>query len=288
MNIPQRLLAFSLLLSLGTSLYAQKVKKVTGTYTFYAPVSMSLMQAEQEALRRAQIEAVAAEFGTVISQSTTSVVTDRSEDFYQEGFGLVKGEWIETIGEPKFERGVYENGIYVKCTVTGRAREITSVRTELDIKVLCNQPDERFESRDFKKGDKLFLHFLSPEDGFVAVYLYDNVNDVVACLLPYKHDSRAVTAVAHDRPYVFFSKQTDRTGARVDEYVMGCEDDHEVNTLYIVFSRKAFSKPVLEDDDRRASPRSLTYEAFNRWLSKTQAQDKEMQVIRKSITISKQ
>ena len=58
---------------------------------------MSMQQAEQEAIRRAQINALASAFGRIIVENTTSIQTEQDELFYQEGNSHVKGEWIETI-----------------------------------------------------------------------------------------------------------------------------------------------------------------------------------------------
>lgn len=53
-----------------------KSKNVCGEYTFYAPENVSLSEAKRIALERAKLQALADEFGTVISQVNTSVVKD--------------------------------------------------------------------------------------------------------------------------------------------------------------------------------------------------------------------
>ena len=275
-----------LCLFVSCGLFAQKVKIVEAEYTFIVPESMSIKQAEQEALRRAQIEAIANEFGTLLSQNTMSIASDRGEDFYQEGVGLVKGEWIETIGEPKFERGFYGDDMFVKCTIKGKAREIKTSKVDLDIKVLCNGTEEKFENTDFKSGDKIYLHFKSPEDGYLSVYLYDTVGDVVTCLLPYKRDNLSVVKVEQDVEYVFFSKRYNKLGLYAAEYVMGCENERDMNTLYVVYSKNEFSKPTLNDSGDRAALKHLTFDKFNSWLTKSQLQDKDMQVEKKIISIT--
>lgn len=47
-----------------------KVKEVKGTYQYYVPRHIARDQAEQIALERAMIEAIAREFGTVLSLNT--------------------------------------------------------------------------------------------------------------------------------------------------------------------------------------------------------------------------
>ena len=83
-----------------------KVKEVKGTYQYYVPRHIARDQAEQIALERAMIEAIAREFGTVLSLNTQmdmrSSKKGESVDFYSTASSLVKGEWVETIGVPKF------------------------------------------------------------------------------------------------------------------------------------------------------------------------------------------
>lgn len=266
--------------------FDQKVKVVKGSYTYFVPETMTMQQAKQEALRRAQIEALAAEFGMTMSQSSSTVSSDEAEAFYQEGESLVKGEWIETIGEPEFERGFMGDDVYIKCTVKGRAREIKKSKAELDVKVLRNGVEVHCEGRDFINGDKIYLYFNSPIDGYVAVFLHDVENDVVSCLLPYKRDRLPAVKVEGDKDYVFFSKRMNTLGLNAQEYVMGCGEEREMNTLYVVFSKNEFVKPSLEDAQQKTVLKHLTFKDFNSWLSKTQIHDKDIVVEKMIISIT--
>ena len=71
-----KLILSFLILIFSTTVFAQKVKNVCGEYTFYAPENVSLSEAKRIALERAKLQALADEFGTVISQVNTSVVKD--------------------------------------------------------------------------------------------------------------------------------------------------------------------------------------------------------------------
>lgn len=282
-----RLRVFVFLLVCGSCLaaFAQKTKVVEGEYTFYVPPTMSLVQAESEALKRAQIEALANEYGTIIQQSSMTMTLDRGEEFYQEGVGLVKGEWIETIDAPYFERGFHNNEMFVKCRVKGRAREIKSDRAELEIHILRNEPDDRSETSEFHNGDNIYLHFESPVDGYLAVFLYDSKNDVVNCLLPYRRDKVSVVKVESDRPYFFFSKEKSVQGLRTEEYSMGANDELETNVVYIVFSKNEFVKPTLSFEGGRTVLKQITFEKFNQWLNKLLAQDADAQVEKRMVSI---
>lgn len=274
------------LLCLNLSAAAKTIKTVEGTYTFYAPSTMSMQQAEQEAIRRAQINALASAFGRIIVENTTSIQTEQDELFYQEGNSHVKGEWIETIGEPKIERGFYENGFYVTCTIRGKAREIVSAKTDIEVKVLCNHPDATFEHTDFKDGDKLYVSVKAAENGYITIYLYDKEADRVSCLLPYPWDNNSVNAIRRDKKYVLFSKSLNDLPAKAVEYVMNCTGDLEVNTLYVLFSRKEFSKPSLNITGNKRTIGNLPYSQFQRWLTKCQTEDETLQVIKRNINIS--
>lgn len=279
-----RILALLLFFTSCSWLVAREVKVVEGSYTFVVPPTMTYQEGEQEALRRAQLNALAKAFGRIIAESSTSVVNGQDELFYQEGNTQVKGEWLETIGTPKFERSFSDDGIIIKCTVKGRAREIKGVQTQLDCKVLCNQPEAAAEQLDFQSGNRLYLKFLAAEGGYLAVYLYDSKADEVSCLLPYPTDSHSVCNVKKDHPYLFFSKARNELPVRAVEYVMNCTDEVEVNTLYVVFSKREFSKPTL---DRSSQIGHLSYADFQRWLVKSQSNDETMQVVKKSIRISR-
>ena len=100
----QRLL-FIFLLAVSLTVYAQKLKTVEGEYTYHASENVTLEQAKRTALDRAKIQALADVFGTIVSQYNATQVKNTnghsSIDFTSIGGSEVKGEWIETIGEPE-------------------------------------------------------------------------------------------------------------------------------------------------------------------------------------------
>ncbi len=277
-----KILALLLFFTYGLLLVAREVKVVEGTYTYVVPPTMSYQEGKQEALRRAQLNALAKAFGRIIAESSTSVVNGQDELFYQEGNTQVKGEWLETIGTPEFERSFSDDGIIIKCTVKGRAREIKSVQTQLNCKVLCSQSETAIEQLDFCSGNRIYLSFIAAENGYLAVYLYDSKADEVSCLLPYPTDVNSACSVKGDYSYLLFSKAHNEMPGRAVEYVMNCTDEVEVNTLYIVFSKREFAKPTL---DRSSQIGHLSYADFQRWLVKSQSNDESMQVVKKNLRI---
>ncbi len=281
-------LRYLLLLSLFpfTSLFAQKVVTVEGSYLYIVPETVSLKDAKETALSRAQEQAMADEFGTVISRRSLFVSDSKQDDFYIEGDAAVKGEWIETIGAPTFECGFHNDELYVRCTVKGKARELKVAKVELEIDILRNGFAPEMSSTDFKSGDKVFLKFKSPVDGYVAVYLHDNANDEVMSLLPYKRDHIPALKINADEDYIFFSKRHNSYGLNVQEYTLGCESEHDANTLYVVFSTHEFSKPSLSVEDAKSALNHLNFEKFNSWIAKSQTYDSNMQVEKYVISIS--
>ena len=271
--------------------FAQRTEKVCAEYIYHAPENISLEEAKRIALERAKIQAIADEFGTIVSQNNTTLVSNRngesSSDFFSLGGSEVKGEWIETIGQPEYDINYAQGMLVVKAMVSGRIREIVSAQIDIKAEVLCNGTDLKFARTDFKSGDDLYLYFQSPVNGYLAVYLLDEVSQMVYCLLPYKSSSEAVTPVEKDKPYIFFSaKHVGDKGHLVDEYTMTCTNPVERNTIYVVFSPNEFAKANSNNVDELL-PQELSFEEFQKWLVKGRNRDKDMDLVRNSITISK-
>ncbi|MBQ8601143.1 MAG: DUF4384 domain-containing protein [Bacteroides sp.] len=273
------------------SALAQRTEKVRAEYIYHAPENISLEEAKRIALERAKIQAIADEFGTIVSQSNTTMVSNRngesSTDFFSLGGSEVKGEWIETIGEPSYDINYEQGMLVVKAIVSGRIREIVSAQIDIKAEVLCNGTDLKFARTDFKNGDDLYLYFQSPVDGYLAVYLLEEVSQMVYCLLPYKSSSEAVTPIEHDKPYVFFSaKDAGDKAHLVDEYTMTCNSSVERNTIYVVFSSNEFTKANSYNVEVLL-PQELSFEEFQKWLIRGRVKDKVMVVKRKYLTIKK-
>lgn len=269
---------------------AQRTEKVRAEYIYHAPENISLEEAKRIALERAKIQAIADEFGTIVSQNNTTMVSNRngesSSDFFSLGGSEVKGEWIETIGEPSYDINYEQGMLVVKAIVSGRIREIVSAQIDIKAEVLCNGTDLKFARTDFKNGDDLYLYFQSPVDGYLAVYLLDEVSQMVYCLLPYKSSSEAVTSIEHDKPYIFFSaKHAGDKAHLVDEYTMTCNSSVERNTIYVVFSSNEFVKANSKNVEELL-PQELTFEEFQKWLVRGRNRDKDLIVLNETITIN--
>ena len=287
-----KVLLFSGLCVFSFTISAQKAVKLCGEYTYSVPANVSLEQAKQTALERAKLEALAEQFGTIVSQSSATVVTNENGKSDVRALFLggseVKGEWLETTQEPKYDVS-YEQGMLVVkvVSVCGKAREIVGAGIDFTAKVLKNGTEAKFESDHFRNGDAIYLLFHSPADGYLAVYLIDE-SQTAYCLLPYMKAPSGNARVKSGTEYVFFSeRQADRAEAAiVNEYRLTAEKPAEQNFLYVIFSPNEFTKA--NDKTRsEALPRELSLADFRQWLANNRTRDKNMKVVEKILTITK-
>ena len=155
--------------------WAADVKTVRGEYTFYGDASDSPADCRRQALEGARLQALAKEFGTVVSQDVyqRETMTEQGESVYFSSLNAteVKGEWLGDIEEPVYETSVDTDGhIVVKCTVKGRARAISNSASEFDAMILRNGTETKFADTHFRNGDDMYLSFRSPADGYLAVW----------------------------------------------------------------------------------------------------------------------
>ncbi len=260
--------------------FSQKMKTVEGEYTYHAPENVTLEEAKLTALDRAKIQALADEFGTIVSQTNSTHIQNgngKSDiDFLSIGGSEVKGEWIETTGEPQYHISYDQGMLVVKVSVKGKAREIVSAQMEIKTKVLRNGTEDKFESDEFHDGDDLYLSFISPVSGYLAVYLVD-AEQKAFCLLPYQSQEDGIYKIKSNKRYLFFNrKEAEKELTHlVDEYTMTCSKGTERNTIYIVFSPNAFAK-ACDNSVSESLPRELDYADFQRWIIKQRKHDQNM------------
>lgn len=266
---------------LPLTFYAQKTKKVCGEYIYYVPTNQSLEQAKAIALDRAKIKALADEFGTIVSQTNSTVITNENGKTDNRFFSLsgseVKGEWLENEGEPQYEISYEQNMLTVKCSVCGKAREIKNSSVNFKAMILRNGTTERFNSSEFHDNDFMYLLFQAPVDGYVAAYLIDET-PTAYCLLPYQNDSDGQQAVKHGQEYIFFSPEKALEEVNlVDQYSLTCAGTAEQNQIYVIFSPNPFIKAT-DNINGKYMPRQLNYKEFTEWLSNCRKLDQQMSI----------
>lgn len=283
------LLLLSVLFTLPV--FSQKMKTVEGEYTYHAPENVTLEEARRTALDRAKIQALADAFGTIVSQTNATHVKNRNGssdiDFLSVGGSEVKGEWIETVGEPQYDISYEQGMLVVKVCVKGKAREIVSAQIDIKAKVLRNGTEDKFESEEFRDGDDLYLSFVSPVSGYLAVYLVD-AEQKAYCLLPYRSQTDGIYKVEANRRYLFFNIKEAPLQERqyVDEYVMTCSRSSEQNILYLIFSPNYFVKAT-DSNAVETLPGELEYGMFQKWMTKYRKRDEKMNTMIIPITINK-
>lgn len=276
--------------------FSQKIKTVEGEYMYHAPENVTIEQAKRTAVERAKIQALATEFGTIVSQSSTTSIANINGESSTNVLTLsdtdVKGQWIEDLGEPRVQVNYEGDMLVVTAKVKGKAREILSAGVDFTSKILRNGKEDKFESDDFKNGDDLYLAFQTPAKGYLAVYLVDAENRAY-CLLPYRNMDDIYQVNANKR-YLFFSQEEAPAEEQplVDEYALTCERQMEYNYIYVIFSRNQFTKANdaasnKQIDGYAGAPRELSYEDFQKWLGKCMKHDAEMNMKKIPITIKK-
>lgn len=271
--------------------FSQKIKTVDGEYTYVVPENVNLDKAKYIALERLKIQLIEEEFGATVSQSNSTLVKNNNGksdvDFVSIGGSEVNGEWIETIGTPRYNIYYENNMLVVSVKAKGRIREIISTAVDVKSLVLRNGIEDRFESDTFKSGDDLYISFQSPTNGYLVVYLVDTEQRAF-CLLPYQNMKEGSFNVEANKHYVLFSTQTAASELKpyVDEYTMTCTHDQEINQLYVIFSTSPFVKAI-DDKLEKELPRELSNEDFQKWLAKYRTRDTNMVVKKTTITIRK-
>lgn len=285
-----RLFITFLMMVFTLTLFAQKAKRVCGEYTYYAEGNETANQAKQKALEGAKLQALAAEFGTIVSQNTmmqNKSTNEHEKNYFSElSSSEVKGEWLEDLGEPEYKINYIDNVLVVYCKICGKARELSNDAAEFEATVLKNGQEDRFASTKFREGDYLYVKFQAAQDGYVAIYLIDETPEAF-CLLPYTSDTDANLPVTHGKEYIFFSPNHKTTPSEsVDELYITCQGEVEQNQLYIIFSPNQFSKAVDKQMNENL-PRQLSLDKFNEWLSRCRKRDTKMGVKVVHLEISK-
>ena len=271
--------------------FSQKIKTVDGEYTYVVPENVNLDKAKYIALERLKIQLIEEEFGATVSQSNSTLVKNNNGksdvDFVSIGGSEVNGEWIETIGTPRYNIYYEKEMLVVSVKAKGRIREIISTAVDVKSLVLRNGIEDRFESDTFKSGDDLYISFQSPTNGYLVVYLVDTEQRAF-CLLPYQNMKEGSFNVEANKRYVLFSTQTASSELKpyVDEYTMTSTHDQEINQLYVIFSTSPFVKAI-DDKLEKELPRELSNEDFQKWLAKYRIRDTNMVVKKTTITIRK-
>lgn len=286
-----RIYAIILFFLIPQTVWSQKIQNINGSYRYVVPENVTIETAKITAIERAKIEALADAFGTVVSQNNSMIIENVNQKsnvlFLSLGSSDVNGEWLSDTKEPTIETILGDGSLVVSAHVVGKARRIVTSSIDIAAKLLRNGIEEKSENETFKNGDNLYLLFESPVNGYLTAYLADNSQQVY-CLLPYQSSTKGSIAITGGKKYIFFDERNHTNQEEiVDQYQLTCEESDEYNRIYILFSPNEFSKANDKSSENEALPRSLSFENFQKWLTKCRVRDTKMQVTHKIILIKK-
>ncbi len=240
------------------------------------------------AAEQARIDALAREFGTIVSQDI--VQTDRirtgreTNDVLAVSMTEVKGEWLGDTEEPRYEFS-YDNdsNMVVSCTVKGTARAITNEAVSFETTALRNGIHSANADTRFRDGDDMYLYFLGSTDGYLTVWLEDESRTVYN-LLPYPRDPKSEVRVKRYQEYTFFNSSLGKgMFGPEEELILTAPEETEYNRIYVVFSPNPYSRPAMSAD---AGLPSLPSADFSKWLMRMRRNDPKMGVKAINLEIS--
>lgn len=267
-----------------------KTKTVSCEYLYHVPENVTTEQAKETAITRARIQAISDEFGSYVMQTSSIKVDnnngDSSINFMSLGGSELKGEWIEDLEEPIFEYLTDGNNIAIKVKIKGKIREIEGTRTPLSIKLLRNDIHDTEGTDRFISGDELYMTFISPVEGYLAVYLLDT-EDTAYCLLPYHTQQDGIYKIKANKKYIFFNPEyKDETDSmEIDSIILETNRDYECNRIFAIFSPNKFYKGIdyMKEQD---TPRCMSFSNFKTWFSDIRKKDKDLTIQEIPIHIS--
>ncbi len=269
-----------------TSICAQKIATVTGKYTFVVSENdnITIKEAKIKSIELAQAEAIKEKFGVLVASdfiNTDKFVNDELSTYYlMDTSSSVKGEWLGDEREPEINIEYKDGNLLFTAEVWGKAREIIRASTDIKWQVQKDIEGKKIETDQFNTGDRFFVKFRSPSDGYIAIYLLTEDNDT-ACLLPYRKDNTGRYKIKGGKDYIFFDKTIDPNSTY---YKLNTTHPQEYNQLIIIYSPNPFTKCTDVSVDP-LHPNSLNQKDFAKWLLKNQRADKDMVVNRKWLTI---
>ena len=256
------------------------------TYTVRDNENITFGEAKRKCIELAQAEAIRNKYGEIITSdfidSRVNKDGESSDSYYWENtVARAKGVWLgNSEGFPKFDVAYSDGFIVFTAKVQGLAREIIQSTIDLKWSIMKDGINDRVTADTFDSGERFYVNFRSPADGYVAVYLLEG-DDVTSCLLPYSKDPDGRCPVKAGRDYVFFDKNTD---PYAPHYVLKTKYAQENNQLIIIYSPNSFTK-CNDKVTEKNRPRSLNTSEFQKWLLGCQRMDNDMVVNKKWIKI---
>ena len=273
-----------LLLFLGSTLiYAQRTENACGEVDYVVPETQTLVEAKQAAVAQARLKAIADKFGTIVSQTNTTVMhtnngkTNSSFNSFSEN--EVRGIWISDTEEPEVTVKYRNEMMIIHVEVCGKVREQKRETVELQVKPLNNG----FESTNFKNNDRFSVSFKSAASGYVAVFIRDDNNDIVNVMMPYDGSDGNAREVKSNKEYLFLCTR-DPEYPYEEETILTTSKSIENNTLIVVFSQKKFHISL---SNKGEFVPEVENSKFQKWLHGLRVYDTTAQAEEIILTIKK-
>ncbi len=289
MILNPKVITSALLLMVMTSfaVSAQRTESVHGiaTLSLSDNDNLTLKEAKIKCIENAKLEAIKKEFGEMVMAdfivSTRDVNDDISSIYIEDASSSVKGEWLGDEKEPVINIDYDGKVLNFTAEVWGKAREIVRAHTDVKWQVQKDMDGKKIDAEQFDSGDRFFVKFKSPTDGYVSIYLITSDKET-ACLLPYRKDNSGRFKIKGGKEYTFFDKNEDPNASY---YKLSTDQPNELNQLVMIYSPNPFAKCTDKSVDPR-HPNVVEMKDFGKWLLKNQRADKEMVVNRTWVTIN--
>ena len=283
----RNLVLIILVLTFIQTAQAQREEEVSGTYTFVVSENddISLKEAKHKCIELAKATAIREKFGELITSdvidSNVETNGESTNSYYWENtVAMAKGDWLGDTEKPRLDIKYEDDKLIFIAEVKGRAREIIQSKIDLKWEIMKDGLTMRKKTSVFESGERIFVNFRSPADGYVAIYLILG-DDVTQCLLPYPKDTDGRFEVKAGREYMFFDKEEDLTAV---PWKLSTKRRLENNQLVIIYSPNPFTKCNDKSVDKM-HPNTLNTHDLQRWLLKCQRADRDMVVNKKWVKI---
>ncbi len=276
---------------LSPKVMAQRTELVSETDTLEVSEDddITLKEAKERCIQRAKNKAIKKIFGERVSAST--IIHD--EDINGKGGNSISSTDIITMSladwkdvkDPEINVEYINGKLFFTANVYGEATERTSAKTELICEILKNDAGKKIPAKRFNYGERIYIKFRAPMDGYLAVYLLEGnklENKFANCLLPYPDDSDGKFEIKNGKNYILFDLEEDSSAK---QYKLSTKQSVEYFQLILLFSPNPFVKCNDESRDRR-HPNAIKWLDFQKWLKRFQQQDRDLIIKEYEISVT--
>ena len=275
--------------------YGQQKKTVCGETRYVVPETQSLSEAKRTAIKQARIQALADEFGTVVTQTNTTAIhsvngtTNSTFNSFSEND--VRGVWVEDTKEPEIKILTDNEMMVIHAKVCGKARELKSNQVELLIETLSygyydgneNPMRKGYVTTQFNNGDFFGVRFKAPIKGYVAIFIRDDNTEKVITQLPYVGGDGYAREIKANQSYVFLTNE-DPSFPYKTTTILTTDRKIENNTLIVVFSKNPFHLSLSNQGEWFPE---IELPKFQKWIHSLLMHDETLQVQEIVLTIKK-